>query len=70
MAPAVASRADYVAAHQAMIDFLKHAVHYVETHGDELELFGVSLRFVYIRVVLGVAGGQVVTLILALIRSF
>ena len=65
----MANNADYIAAHVSMIDFLRHAAHYVDTHGDELKLFGVSLRFVYIRVVLGVAGTQFATLLFTVIRS-
>ena len=67
--PSVSESPTYVAAHMAMIDFLNHVVRYVEAHGDELKLFGISLRFVYIKVVLGVAGTQFVTLLLTAIRS-
>ena len=65
----VYASATYNRTHEALAAFIHHVINYVENHSHDLKLFGVPLRFVYIKSVFGVAAAQFTTIFVSIVRS-
>jgi hypothetical protein len=65
----VAADQAYKQAHENLIAFIQHVTFYVDTHGNDLQLWGIPVRRAYFNTVLSVGAAQAIALIVSIVRS-
>jgi hypothetical protein len=65
----VAADQAYKQTHENLIAFIQHVIIYVDTHGNDLQLWGFPVNKAFFNTVLSVGAAQALTLMVSIVNS-